>query len=86
MSRLRGDDYTFSSQDNCRSQPRPDGVSPPSNILARVVPADEPWLTEAGERLRRGKLVAFPTGNAALRCGLWSVFGRWHEARGEVPL
>jgi len=31
-------------------------------ILARVMPAKEPWLAEAGARLRAGKLVAFPTG------------------------
>lgn len=32
-------------------------------VLARVVPAEEPWLAEAGSRLRAGKLVAFPTGD-----------------------
>eukprot|EP00904_Undaria_pinnatifida_P012700 jgi/Undpi1/8560/HiC_scaffold_25.g11025.m1 len=31
------------------------------NTLARLVPFSEPWLTEAGHRLRAGKLVAFPT-------------------------
>lgn len=31
--------------------------------VARVVPAVEPWLTEAGTRFREGKLVAFPTGD-----------------------
>ena len=31
--------------------------------LARVKPAEEPWLTEAADRLRAGKLVAFPTGD-----------------------
>ncbi|CAM9163862.1 unnamed protein product, partial [Hapterophycus canaliculatus] len=29
--------------------------------LARVAPAEEPWLTEGGARLRAGELVAFPT-------------------------
>lgn len=33
-----------------------------SGMPARVVPSEEPWLTEAGARLREGKLVAFPTG------------------------
>eukprot|EP00903_Cladosiphon_okamuranus_P008573 g8224.t1 len=31
------------------------------STLARVKPAEEPWLTEAAARLRAGKLVAFPT-------------------------
>ncbi|CAM9315714.1 unnamed protein product [Discosporangium mesarthrocarpum] len=29
--------------------------------VARIVPAEEPWLSEAGASLRRGALVAFPT-------------------------
>ncbi|CAM9232071.1 unnamed protein product, partial [Pylaiella littoralis] len=36
-------------------------VETPGPVLARVAPAEEPWLTEAGARLRAGKLVAFPT-------------------------
>ncbi|CAM9543749.1 unnamed protein product, partial [Sphacelaria rigidula] len=42
---------------------KPDGLAPASTtgMLARIVPAEEPWLTEAGGRLREGKLVAFPT-------------------------
>ncbi|CAM9472108.1 unnamed protein product, partial [Choristocarpus tenellus] len=28
---------------------------------ARIVPAEEPWLSEAGSSLRRGNMVAFPT-------------------------
>ena len=42
------------------------------NTLARLVPAEEPWLTEAGVRLRAGKLVAFPTGNG--RCMIHIFF------------
>lgn len=34
--------------------------------LARIVPPEEPWLTEAAARLREGKLVAFPTGEYAV--------------------
>lgn len=39
-----------------------------STVMARVVPAEEPWLSEAGARLRAGKLVAFPTGDS---CQQW---------------
>lgn len=41
----------------------PTVAAPAGPVLARVVPAEEPWLTEAGSRLRAGKLVAFPTGD-----------------------
>lgn len=51
--------------------PRPPAPTPiaaaKAATLARVVPAEEPWLTEAGARFRAGKLVAFPTGEFAKR-------------------
>lgn len=44
------------------SSPLPVAAVTAGPVLARVAPAEEPWLTEAGARLRAGELVAFPTG------------------------
>ncbi|CAM9307161.1 unnamed protein product [Ectocarpus sp. 12 AP-2014] len=57
------------SRDSTANASCEDGVTPAAErattaataVLGRVVPAEEPWLTEAGARLRSGKLVAFPT-------------------------
>ncbi|CAM9334401.1 unnamed protein product [Ectocarpus sp. 4 AP-2014] len=57
------------SRDSTANASCEDGVTPAGEgattaataVLGRVVPAEEPWLTEAGARLRSGKLVAFPT-------------------------
>lgn len=55
--------------ENLPTAPLPAGPSQATaagTTLARLEPAEEPWLTEGGARLRAGELVAFPTGNHAM--------------------
>ncbi|CAM9606318.1 unnamed protein product [Scytosiphon promiscuus] len=49
------------SHSGSRQPSGPNGAAAAGTTLARLAPAEEPWLTEGGARLRAGELVAFPT-------------------------
>lgn len=66
VSRDNSNDSAAQEAESLPGSPQPTGQSglkAAGSTLACLAPAEEPWLTEGGARLRAGKLVAFPTGD-----------------------